>query len=479
MPFSSRVLFCCVAVAVAQPSPFLQAQAKTIGEKKYTTEINAIMSNLRDIWIAAGRPGVAKLRDAAKRQGVAVTTKEAQDFVRGQEASQVFAAPPSSSGKVTSPELNHTWQADLIDYTAKIPHENGGYRFALVVTDIFSRKTYTENLTNKEPETVTKAYQRILTRAGAKPKQITTDSGKEFKGAFDAFLEESGTTHAMKEQMNHLAVVDASIKTLKDIMKKELTDNKSESWTKALPKAATSLNSNSHPALMNSAPNDVKGSAVLQYELEKKAGEDMMVNAKIHEARVEKLIKAGAFRLVLPRSTWVRAGQPRYGDKVYTLDGISGQEAIATDGTTVLVRDVLPVPSGSKDTVVPRTLRGGRQTRDQESKAILQKYATILKRALDEPISLQKAGMKLRAQAGFSEAMVDAKIMGVGALKRFLDLFPDFAVEGRAPKATVRLVVPEAPPVVPSPAPVMAIVGQARIRLARLPGKGNLNAARF
>ena len=102
------------------------------------------MSNLREIWENAGRPGAAKFRDAAKRQDVAITTKEAQEFVKKQASAQVFAAVPKSQGKITSPELNHTWQADLIDYTAKDPTLNNGYRFALVITDVFSRKVYAE-----------------------------------------------------------------------------------------------------------------------------------------------------------------------------------------------------------------------------------------------------------------------------------------------------------------------------------------------
>ncbi len=108
------------------------------------------------------------------------------------------------------------------------------------------------------------------------------------------------------------------------------------------------------------------------------------MNSKLHAERKNKLERAGAFRVVLPRSTWARAGQPRYGDKVYTLKETSEQKAVATDGTTVLIRDTLPAPLGSKDTAVPRILKGGRQARDQESKVILQKYATILRRALQK-----------------------------------------------------------------------------------------------
>ena len=124
-------------------------------------------TNLREIWVSSGRPGAAKLRDAAKRQGVAVTLKAAQEFVKTQEAAQVFAPAPRSLGKVTSPELNHTWQADLIDYTSKDPTVNGGHRFALVAVDVFSRKTYTVPLKNKAPEDALSAYKANIDRIGS------------------------------------------------------------------------------------------------------------------------------------------------------------------------------------------------------------------------------------------------------------------------------------------------------------------------
>ena len=49
------------------------------------------------------------------------------------------------------------------------------------------------------------------------------------------------------------------------------------------------------------------------------------------------------------------------------------------------------------------------------------------------------AGTRLRAIPGFSDAMVEQRLAGNGAFQRFLNLFPEFVVEGRAPKATVRL----------------------------------------
>ena len=102
------------------------------------------LAQLRAIWQTAGRPGQAKLRDAARRKGLYLSVKQAADFVRAQPVAQVFAPAPRSDGKVTSPELNARWQCDLIDYKAKGPEENDGNRLLLVCVDIFSRFLYTE-----------------------------------------------------------------------------------------------------------------------------------------------------------------------------------------------------------------------------------------------------------------------------------------------------------------------------------------------
>ena len=95
------------------------------------------LAELRLIWSRAGRPGAAKLKDAAKRQGINLTVKEVKEFIVGQAASQVFQPAPRSEGRVTSPELNARWQADLIDYKARSPEKNDGYRLVLICIDIF------------------------------------------------------------------------------------------------------------------------------------------------------------------------------------------------------------------------------------------------------------------------------------------------------------------------------------------------------
>ena len=119
---------------------------------------------------------------------------------------------------------------------------------------------------------------------------------------------------------------------------------------------------------------------------------------------------------------------------------MEGHEAVAADGSRFPVRNVKPVPHGSGDVAVPRALQAGRPICGTGAKAALAPFATALRGLLgDGAIALQMAGTRLRAIPGFSDAMLAQRLVGTGAFQRFLDLFPEFVVEGRAPKATVRL----------------------------------------
>ncbi len=108
------------------------------------------------------------------------------------------------------------------------------------------------------------------------------------------------------------------------------------------------------------------------------------------------------------------------------------------------MRNALAVPIGSRDVVAPRELKPGRPIRDEGAKAALGPFATASRGFLgaDGSLTLQGAGIKLRAAPGFSEAMEEQRITGIGALQRFLDLFPEFEVIGKAPEASVQLREP-------------------------------------
>ena len=155
---------------------------------------------------------------------------------------------------------------------------------------------------------------------------------------------------------------------------------------------------------------------------------------------MRKLLEAGAFRVLLPTREWGRTGEPRYSEKVHKVDYLVGSAVVSTDGAKFLIRDVLAVPAGSQDVKVPREIRGGNPRRQNAQQVALRPFAEALNGFLGSgSLTLQGAGTKLRQVPGFAAKMAEPRIQGIGALRRFIALFPEFVIECQAPRARVRL----------------------------------------
>ena len=397
-------------------------------------------AQLRKIWLETGRAGVSKLLAAAQREGLGVKRAGVDAFIKKQETRQVFAPAPRSDGKVTSSSLDGRWQIDLIDFKQLDATKNDGHKNVLVITDVFSRFTWAVPLKDKSQLSVTAAFTGILTSSGRTPTEVDSDGGAEFGGVFDKLLLERGIAHRTKnpKQVNSLAVVDATIKKLKDTLKQEMAEAGTGNWLASLGGAVKAANGNSTDYLMGSRPSDVKGSAALQYTLKKQAGKDAMQNNKVNSDRIAALRKAKAFRVLLPAATWQRTTMAKWSNEVHQVVSFVGAEVVDEKGKRFPLRETLPVDATSKDAQVPADLRGNAKQFQQRD--ALTEFATALNGFLGaEGLTLQGVGTKLRKVPGFSEAMTAQKITGVGAMERFLALFPSmFVLEGMAQRKRVR-----------------------------------------
>ena len=122
---------------------------------------------------------------------------------------------------------------------------------------------------------------------------------------------------------------------------------------------------------MGSAPDDVKGSAELQYELDKVHGEQIKHNNDKWRQKAGKLRDAGAFRIPRPRDTWERIDAPKFGGEVFNVDGFKGSHVESGD-KTYPVKTSLAVPAGSADidTGIEAGPGGGRRKRQRECSRI-------------------------------------------------------------------------------------------------------------
>jgi len=74
---------------------------------------------------------------------------------------------------------------------------------------------------------------------------------------------------------------------------------------------------------------------------------------------MKKLREEGGFRELLPRSTWQRASQPRWGSEVHKVVEFVGPLVVDSRGKLHETKMVAPVPIASAEQDVPKELRGG------------------------------------------------------------------------------------------------------------------------
>ena len=75
-------------------------------------------------------------------------------------------------------DIDKIWRSDLIEIQ-QFSTWNKGYRYLLMVLDLFSKYGWIVPLKDKKGETVTEAFKTIF-EEGRKPQYLWTDNGKEY-----------------------------------------------------------------------------------------------------------------------------------------------------------------------------------------------------------------------------------------------------------------------------------------------------------
>jgi hypothetical protein len=101
----------------------------------------------------------------------------------------------------TLPVSGYNYMSDLIE----LPLTKEGYKYLLVVVDIWSNNFDIEPMESKTASDTLEAFKTIIKRSFVKmPKaSIRTDNGNEFKGSFKAFLNEHEILHRIALPYRH------------------------------------------------------------------------------------------------------------------------------------------------------------------------------------------------------------------------------------------------------------------------------------
>ena len=221
---------------------------------------------------------------------------------------QVQAPAHKFDGQIAAHGMHDRWFCDLVDFTAA-PSDRGkrtglgetkeGEVYILVVQDVFSRFLWTEALTSKRPEIVAKAFEDIMTRAGAKPKTCTSDLGPEFQGPFEQALKAKGIEvfQKRKEDINAIATIDTAIGQLKKALVRDTRKVGTDDWASRLEKVTQGQNNNPIDDYLEGVPPaKVSTNSDLIRLLKDKNARYSEYNHKRVEKRGHHLEDAGQFR---------------------------------------------------------------------------------------------------------------------------------------------------------------------------------------
>ena len=381
------------------------------------------MEALRALNKELGNPGVQKLLTAARSRGIQATKAQAQE-VQG-AAKQLFAQPPPQKGAHATNENGKVFQADLASLVQYDADNNKGFRYFLLVVEVFTREARSKELTSNKAQETWEAFADIIDD-WKRPQIVHVDDGVEFGQVFVDNARRNGIIVSTKEpeDINGISVVDAAMKSIKETMFREMVEDNTSSWIPYLARATAAYNKTPHGTTYNMAPKDVNTTDgnVVKFRLYQDNAAKLRRNAKQVDERRAKLEALGAFRPMLPRSEWQRAFKPRFSGDVLPVQGFEGGY-VKSRGKRYAMGRVQPVKAGQASTPVPAALAKGSETRNKNAREEMQEYVPALRKFLKngaEPPT--NVGRFLNEKWEFPEKI---KKLRLGNAMAFVRLFPE------------------------------------------------------
>lgn len=154
--------------------------------------------------------------------------------------------------------------------------DQDGFKYFLLLTDVFSSKIWCEPLKNKDTQTVRKAFQKIFDEIKFVPTEIQTDFGSEFKSQRDWLKQKHILLKIKTGTKNKANFAEFGIYMVKKRLFMLLRSKLSKFWSKYLPFIVNALNQRQLERLGNLRPEDISSP---------------LDNVKVQNARKEKNIQ--------------------------------------------------------------------------------------------------------------------------------------------------------------------------------------------
>ena len=150
--------------------------------------------------------------------------------------------------RVFAHNIDEVWSADLVDMQS-FAKSNQGYRFILMIVDVFSKYGWAIPLKTKTAGEVSKAFERLWTTT-APPKKLWVDKGTEFfNKSMKTLLTRNHVEMYTTENEEKSCVVERWNRTIKRNMWKYFTANNTAKYIDVLPQIIARYNTTYHRSI--------------------------------------------------------------------------------------------------------------------------------------------------------------------------------------------------------------------------------------
>ena len=207
--------------------------------------------------------------------------------------------------------VDDIWGADLIELK-KLSKKNSGFRYILMVIDIFSKYGWSVPLKFKTGKEVAKAFQTIF--KDNKPKKLWVDKGKEFYNTtVEDLLKENNIKMYSTHNDEKCSVVERWNRTIKTELFRYFSANGTQKYTDILQPLIDKYNSTKHRSI-GMTPADAREPSNYQQVFKN------LYYKKVKSRNIKPKYKVGdQVRISKKKNTFKKGYTINWSDKIYTI----------------------------------------------------------------------------------------------------------------------------------------------------------------
>ena len=215
--------------------------------------------------------------------------------------------------------VDDIWCSDLVDMQ-KLSKWNKGYKYLLMVLDLFSKYGWIVPLKTKTGLEVSKAFESIFKKVkGSKPKKLWVDKGKEYynKNVLDLLVKNNIEIYSTENEEKS-SVCERWNRTIKGKMYKRFTIQNNTVYIDILPKILSSYN-NSKNRSIGMTPNQARKS-----ENYGKVYWNWYGDGRVHMSPAQTALKVGDTVRIskYKRKTFDKGYTPNWTEEVFIISEI-------------------------------------------------------------------------------------------------------------------------------------------------------------